>query len=254
MHALRLTAAKRRREKEVTMKSVRNQILRSLVALTLVGAAVTLVVSTADAAFAPRVPQVTLGSGSLQGYFNGVGESINVSTDQLDAQTWSTTISGNSTLTLMLELAGLAGSNAYGIYNGDAVGAPALFQVFPGAATPGWYATAHFGLTNNLVVSLFDDLANYQGQTVYAGVNRNNFGFYIQNGSGTLYSQDARNGGVAEVLTFAGTGVNAGSWWECFEDLAGGDRDFDDGVIFVESVNPVPTSNTSWGRLKGLYR
>jgi hypothetical protein len=240
------------------MKSVRNQVLRSLVALALVGAAATTVVSTANAAFPLRAPQVTVnpGDGPIQGYFNGVGESINVATDQLDAQTWSTTISGNSTLTLMLEIAGFAASNTIGVYNGSASGTPALFQIFPGAATPGWYATAHFGLTNNLVVSLFDGGANYQGQTSYLGVDRNNFGFYIQNGTGTYYSQDVRNAGQAHVLTFAGTGVNAGSWWQCFEDLpnASTDNDFNDAIVFVESINPVPTANTSWGRLKGLYR
>lgn len=239
------------------MKSVRNQILRSLVALTLVGVAATTMVATAHAAFPLRVPQVTVnpGDGAIQAYFNGVGESINVATDQLDAQTWSTTISGNSTLTLMLEIAGYAASNTIGVYNGNASGTPALFQVFPGAATAGWSATAHFGTTGNLVVSLFDQNAAYQGQTSYLGVDKNNFGFYIQNGTGTYYSQDARNSGVAHVLTFAGTGMNAGSWWQCFEDLpnATTDFDFNDAIVFVESVNPVPTTNSSWGRIKGLY-
>lgn len=239
------------------MTLVRVHLLRSLVAVTLVAAAVALAVSPADAAFPLRVPQVTVnpGDGSLQSYFNGVGESITVATDQLDAQTWSTTISGNSTLTLMLEIAGLATSNSIGVYNGNAVGAPVLYQVFPGAATPGWYATAHFGLGGSLVVSLFDQNAVYQGQTSYAGVDKDNFGFYIQNGTGTYYSQDYRNGGFAHVLTFAGTGVNFGSWWQCFEDLpnTGTDWDFNDAVLFVESINPVPAAQSSWGRIKSLY-
>ena len=240
------------------MKSVRNQILRSLVALTLAGAATTLAASAAHAAFAPRVPQIVVnpGDGPIQAYFNGLGETINVPTDQLDAQTWSTTISGNSTLTLMLEIAVFAASNTIGVYNGGAVGTPTLYQVFPGAATAGWHATAHFGASNSLVVSLFDDNANYQGQTSYSGVDKNNFGFYLQNGTGTYYSQDSRNGGQAHVLTFAGTGQNLGSWWQCFEDLPNDqtDNDFNDAIVFVESVNPVPAATTSWGRLKGLYR
>jgi len=210
-------------------------------------------------AFSLRAPQVVIGSPSLQSYLNGIGESINVDTQQQDAQNWSTTISGNSTLTLMLEVAGFAGSNAYGLYNAnDPSATPVLFQVFPGGATPGWFASAHFGAGGSLVVSLFDDNALLQGQTVYAGVNKNSFGFYIQGPGGTFYSQDSRNGGTANVLTFAGTGQNAGNWWECFDDQPynSGDHDFDDGIIFVESVNPTPTTthSSTWGALKKTFR
>jgi len=240
------------------MKSVRDQAVRFLAVFAVATAVAATVVATAEAAFPLRVPQVTVnaGDGHIQGYFNGVGESINVATDQLDAQTWSTTISGNSTFTFMLEVAGLANSNSVGIYNGNGGPAPTLYQIFPGAATPGWYATAHFGVGGSLVVSLFDQNAVYQGQSAYAGVDKNNFGFYLQNGTGTYYSQDARNAGQAHVLTFAGTGQNFGSWWQCFEDLPNNstDNDFNDAIVFVESVNPVPTQNGSWGRLKGLYR
>lgn len=238
------------------MKLERVHILRSLAALALVATAVSFTVSTAHAAFPLRAPQIVVnpGDGALQGYFNGVGEAINVATDQLDAQTWSTTISGNSTLTLMLEIAGNAWGNAMGVYNGgDAV--PTLYQVLPGAATPGWHALAHFGAGGSLVVSLFDQNGVYQGQSAYAGVDKNNFGFYLQGPAGTFYSQDFRNGGNAHVLTFAGTGVNFGCWWQCFEDLPAGqsDNDFNDAVLFVESVSPVPAAQTSWGRIKSLY-
>jgi len=237
------------------MASNRFHILRSLVTVALLATAVT----SAQAAFTLRSPQIVVnpGDGALQGYFNGLGESITVATDQLDAQTWSTTISGNSTLTLMLEIAGYAGSNALGVYNANAVGAPTLYQVFPGAATPGWFALAHFGAGGSLIVSLFDDNSVGQGQAVYAGVDKNNFGFYLQGPGGTFYSQDYRNAtGAARMITFAGTGINAGSWWQCFEDLPVGssDEDFNDMVLFVESVNPTPAAASSWGRIKGLYR
>lgn len=237
------------------MISNRFHILRSVVAVALLATAVT----SAQAAFPLRAPQIVVnpGDGALQGYFNGLGETITVATDQLDAQTWSTSISGNSTLTLMLEIAGYAASNSMGVYNGNAVGAPTLYQVFPGAATPGWHAVAHFGAGGSLVVTLFDNNAIIQGQSAYAGVDKNNFGFYLQGPGGTFYSQDYRNAsGAARVLTFAGTGINFGSWWQCFEDLPFGssDEDFNDMVLIVESVAPVNASQTSWGRIKGLYR
>ena len=207
-------------------------------------------------AFASRSPQVVFNYTSLQNYLNGVGESINVATDQLDAQVWTTSVSGNATFTLMIEYAGNAASNNLGVYNANAGPSPTLFQVFPGAASPGWYATAHFG-GGNLSVALFDNFGVYQGSNSYSGVNANGFGFYLQGPGGTFYSQDYRNGGGSpEILTYAGTGNNYGDWWECFEDLPydASNSDFEDAVLLLQSVVPTPTHNQSWGGLKASYR
>jgi hypothetical protein len=208
------------------------------------------------AAFTLRVPQVAVGGTSLQTYLTSVDGGITVSTDQLDAQVWNTSVSGNSTFTLMVEFAGNAALNNLGVYNGNAA-VPALFQIFPGAASAGWFASCHFA-GGNLVVTLFDNNSIIQGQTTYIGVNAADFGFYLQGPGGTFYSQDARNpGGVAQVLTFAGSGVNFGDWWECFEDLSpagGSDRDFDDAILLLQSVGPTPTASRSWGSIKSLYK
>lgn len=237
------------------MRLLRGWIL-SLVVVGAVSSMVAFGASSADASlFPPRSPQVVFNSASLQGYLNGVGESINVTTDQLDAQVWTSTVSGNSTFTLMIELAGNAAANNIGIYNTNDPPNPPLFQVFPGAASAGWFATAHFG-SGNLVVTLFDNNSLIQGQTFFANVNPNAFGFYLQGPGGTFYSEDSRNGGAAQMLTFAGTGQNYGEWWECFEDLprAGGDGDFNDAVLLMQSVVPTDVAGASWGRLKALYR
>jgi hypothetical protein len=220
--------------------------------------AVVLIAASASlaAAFNPRVPQVAFNTAGLQGYLNGVGEAINVATDQVDAQVWTTSVSGNSTMTLMIELAGNAASNSIGVYNTNAGPVPPLFQLFPGAASSGWFATAHFS-GGNMTVTLFDNNSIIQGQNFYAGVNANGFGFYISGPGGTFYSEDSRNaGGAAQILTYLGTGVNFGDWWECFEDtpFAGGDQDFDDAVLLLQSVVPTPVDGTTWGRLKTLYR
>jgi len=211
-----------------------------------------------------RVPQVTVNGGTLQAYLNSQGESINVSTDQQDIQSWSTTVSDNSTFSLMIELSGNAASNTIGIYNAaDAV--PVLYQMFPGAATAGWFAVASFrSAPTRLVVNLFDANAVFQGSVTYlAGPpDASDFGYYLQQGpaSGglTLYSQDARNpGGLPQMLTFAGQGGNAGSWWLAIEDQTasqGSDQDFDDAVLFLESVNPTPVQTTTWGSLKARFR
>jgi hypothetical protein len=210
------------------------------------------------ASAALRVPQVAVAGGSLQGYLNGVGESINVNTDQNAVQTWQTTVSNNSTFTLMIELAGNAASNNIGIYNGGAV-APPLYQVFPGAASAGWFATCSFrNAPVRVVVNLFDDNGAFQGQNTYLGADASNFGYYLDGPGGLFYTQDARNpGGTVQALTYAGTGNNSGQWWLCFEDLTesnGKDNDFEDAILFLESVNPTPVTRTTWGAVKKRFR
>ena len=223
-----------------------------------VGVTVCLLVASASIAaaqFSLRAPQVSFNSAPLQGYLNGIGESINVAADQVDAQMWTTGASGNSTFTLMIEVAGNAGVNSIGVYNTNGGPVPPQFQVFPPATAAGWHALAHFG-GGNLTVSLFDQNAAFQGQVSYAGVSPTSFGFYISGPGGTFYSQDSRNGGAAQILTYMGTGVNFGEWWECFEDTpyAAGDQDFDDAILLLQSVVPTDVQGPSWGRLKTLYR
>jgi hypothetical protein len=213
--------------------------------------------TTASAAL--RVPQVPVAGGGLQGYLNGVGESINVLTDQEDVQRWASTVSNNSTFTIQVELAGNAASNTIGLYNAG-LAAPPLYQVFPGAASSGWFAIASFRTAPiRVVVNLFDNNAALMGTNTYLGADRNDFGFYLSGPGGTFYTQDARNpGGLAQALTYAGTGLNSGQWWLCWEDLArsggGADGDFDDSVLFLESVNPTPVNKTSWGSLKARFK
>ena len=230
------------------------KLLRSALTLT-VALALALVTFVSPASAALRAPQIGLCAGSLQSYLNGVGEPINVLTDQIDAQVWTTGVSGNADLTIMVELAGYATQNNIGVYN-TAEATPSLFQVFPGAAGAGWSAMLHFG-GGNLVVNLFNNGA-YQGATTHVGVNSNQFGFYLQGPGGTFYSQDWRNiGGKAQILTYLGTGVNSGDKWVCFEDLPyvfpDCLTDFEDAVLNVQSLNPVKTSGTTWGAVKALY-
>lgn len=203
-----------------------------------------------------RAPQVPFAAASLQGYLNGVGESIDVLTQQVNAQTFITSVSGNAEFTLMIELAGNAASNHIGVYNGNDPNAlPTLFEIFPPVASAGWFASAHFAF-GQLVVTLFDENSAIQGQSIYNGVDATNFGFYIQNPAGIRFSQDSRNGGEAHMLTYAGTGRNAGDWWECFEDapFAAETPDFDDAVLLLQSVFPTPNAPHSWGSIKRIYR
>jgi hypothetical protein len=231
---------------------------------TLAAAAALLVLASTASAQAPRSPQVGFSAGSLSSYLISQGQAIDVAADQVNAQVWTSNLTGHAVFTLKVELAGNAAQNTMGIYNTDDSN-PTLYQVFPGLASAGWYANVDFGEYGALTVRLYDRDGHFQGQTIYAGVNRYSFGFYLTgpNQIGTFYSQDSRNGGNAQVLTYKGTGKKAGGWWQCFEDLAyvppgqpdSGLTDFQDAVMFVKAVDPlpVPASGTTWGALKALY-
>ena len=88
---------------------------------------------------------------------------------------------------------------------------------------------------------------------------RNLFGFYLTDGETTRFSDwhlnpemsvhsifFAGNGEVLQIGDFAPGRFSPGEWimaWE-FSDTSGGSGDFDDFVLLVESVNPVPTPGT----------
>lgn len=226
---------------------------------TIVGGLVALLAIAGTASGALRVPQVAVIGGSLQAYLTTKDGGITVLTDQEDIQRWHSTTGSNSTFTLQLELGLFAPDNTIGIYNASEA-SPPLYEVFPGSAGPGWFALAAFRTAPlRVVVSLFDAGTVFQGSTTYLGADKDDFGFYLSGPGGLFYTQDSRNAGsAAQALTFSGTGVNAGSWWLCWEDLAvgggGADSDFDDAVLFLESVNPTPVIKTSWGQLKARFR
>ncbi|HEY6196700.1 MAG TPA: hypothetical protein VI504_16855 [Candidatus Eisenbacteria bacterium] len=214
-------------------------------------------VSISPAAAALRSPQVAVVGGGLQAYLNSVGESINVNTDQDATQTWSHTVSGTTTYTIQFQSSPNAAVQQFGLYNASAV-IPPLFFLMSGSVGPLGFSTATFKPGNIMVVNRFDALGNFLSTTTFGGVDPTNFGFYLTVPAGTVFTQDARNpGGLARAITFQGTGGNAGTWWLCWDEpLVGapGDQDFDDLVVLLESVNPTPVTNTTWGQVKARFR
>jgi hypothetical protein len=225
--------------------------------LILLFASVASVALTSKADAALRVPQVPVLGGSLQAYLNSVGESINVLTDQNAASSWSHTVSGTTTYTIMFQSSPNAATQQFGLYNASAV-IPPLFFLMSGSVGPEGFSTATFKPGNIVTVNRFDALGNFLSTTTFGGVTPANFGFYLSTANGTVFTQDARNpGGLARAITFAGTGANTGTWWLCWDEPAQGfpgDQDFDDLVVMLESVNPTPVSKTNWGTLKARFR
>lgn len=155
---------------------------------------------------------------------------------------------GGSTSTVMIEVAGNAGSNTFGIYDPYS---GASLQLFDGAATTDTLALltttiapggVKFSLNINDAFSVFS-----------SGV----FGYYLGTNSGTFYSQASKNaGGADQMVAYEGNGTDkikitpdtlpsffgVDSYILAWEDIAyaNGDKDFNDLVVYVTQVRPVP--------------
>jgi hypothetical protein len=183
--------------------------------------------------------------------------STNVNTDQLSDgldSYWNITGSAGSVTTFIVEIAGQAGSNTFGIY--DRADHTNYVELFGGAAAP------NNGFASQVTLSI---LANgdvginggFTGKTL-AG---NQFGYYLGTANGpTFYSDSTLNpNGSDQMVALQGNnidtvqlpGFTSGLWTDnefilAWEDVlyANSDKDFNDLVVMVESVLPVPEPGT----------
>lgn len=222
----------------------------------LLSAITLLILTSALAHSAPRVPQIPVSGTALATFFASQGQTIDVNSQQLDLQTLSLPATASFEVH-SFDLAGTSGS--FGGYN-TAPATPALYVIAPGAASTGWFSAAAFRTgPTRLVVNLFDSGDAFQGSSTYltGPPDASAFAFYDQTAGGsTFYMQDARNpGGAARILAYNGTGSRAGWTWFACETGAGPGGDFADFVALVNlSLAPVPVSHTDWGTLKQRFR
>jgi hypothetical protein len=192
-----------------------------------------------------------------------VADAPNVNADQVSPdELWAIEASGISATTVIIEIAGNASTNTFGIYdaqNGNTV------QLFGGPADQADQAMVSIGLNGQVTVIYLqrDASGNLQSINFWSsGANyfsSNLFGYYLGTGSGTLYSESDRNAGdVDQMVAFQGDGDtiklpgnSPGMWGSssyilAWEDIAYGasDKDFNDFVVYVESVTNVPEPGT----------
>jgi hypothetical protein len=186
----------------------------------------------------------------------------NVQTEQygLD-QLWAIEASNGSLATLVLELAGNAATNSFGIY--DAVNGNKV-TLFGGAAGSPDQVKVSISTTGR-VRTVFEE-RDANGDPVGEPITwtsssgyftGNVFGYFLQTQSnGTFYSQTSKNADQADqMVAFKGDGdhINIpGSWqgavWGsssyilAWEDVAynASDKDFNDFIVYVESITGVP--------------
>lgn len=211
------------------------------------------------------------GGATLQGALDGITlgpnpgvSSVNVVTDDitdtLDSY-WNITGTGGSVSTIIIELAAFSGTNTFGMY--DASNSANIVQIFGGGAGSGAQAVVGIQADGSVFLNYVDTGVDF--------ASGNKFGFYLDATTGNLgagnippgttavfYSDTSLNldapGGIDHMYAYQGKNVDMiqilpwspGLWTDnefalAWEDIwGGGDLDFDDFVVMVESVVPVP--------------
>jgi len=215
---------------------------------------------TATSAMAyPSAPQGT----ALQNVLNSITEGPTAGVSSTNAQTdfiadgsdayWSITASGGSVATMIIEVAGLANQNQLWVY--DSANKNNAVKLFDGGVSAGGQAMLSIKDDGSVFVNFTDSTIDFAG---------NSFGYFLKNNSNTFYSDTSLNEAAASgenadhMMAYQGNGdtvklptLAAGTWTAneyilAFEDLpyGPGDFDYDDMVLMVESVNPVPEPGT----------
>lgn len=232
----------------------RSAALRALASLWLLP--VLALTPRAAAAFPLRSPQVVFSSAALQIYLDHVDGGINALTDQVDNASW------------ISQFFTMGCDNGFAISSPDTTGtctvgaystlesSPALFALLPAEAKRGWSVLCHISSTGTIVAILVDELGTVVGETFSPGFDRAHTGLYVQGPGGTWFTEDARNGGQPQALSFAGTGANQGTVFLCFETRAydPGGSTFTGEIVQVRALCGVPARQSTWGQLKALYR
>jgi len=186
---------------------------------------------------------------------NPTGSFYDVTSSQYNPdQAWVQSSTGLSSVQMMFELAGFAGTNTFGIY--DINNTANRLELFNGAATTGSFAI--MGRSGSTVTNILTSDSINLGSSP-------KFGFYLDssaaNGGGLFFSDPTQNTDQRDhLVSFQGSDTNslkvtpngnpssAGPFTSndfvlAWEDLAlnsNSTPDFNDMVVMVESYVPVP--------------
>lgn len=203
------------------------------------------------------------GGTALQTAVNGMtvtpdgSSSTNFATDMLADSSdsyWEINATGGSVATMMLEVAGFADYNIFGVYaSNDPSNRITLFQ---GADGPGAQATLSIKDDGQVTVSKTSLInGEWVGSFTSFDFGFTSFGYFLETPAdgGLFFSDTSLNGdGLDHMAAYQGKGdmlklpnVTAGIWSSneyilAWEDLyGGGDSNYNDFVVMVESVTPV---------------
>lgn len=177
-----------------------------------------------------------------------------------------TTLGTIGEIDILVELAGNASTNVFGIY--DLADPNQRIVVFEGNDAAGAEATIRLRNTVNGWQVRVQELNNpgdpddqHQGNWDRLLVSTSAFGFYLSTANnGTFFSNTALNGdGADHMFAYQGNGApfisgsledeffNATDYILAWEDLAGlGDADYQDFVLIAKDMSPVPLPPALW--------
>ena len=216
---------------------------------------------------------------SLQSIIDGItvggSSSITTNTDCLDnSALWEFNATGTASTSMVIEISAYDDLNEMGIYDpsdGE------MITLYTAAASAGDRVSVDIDSAGSVVTY------NSSGQIDTGDLVANLFGFYLTSGSGTTYYSDSSKNpdGSTQMLAYQGNGTDlidafviGGAPWStneyllAWEDLpsfveangngltpagavtcpssGGGDCDFNDLVVMVESVQPIPVPAAVW--------
>ena len=213
---------------------------------------------------AAGIPLNTPGT-ALQSVLDGItvvptgDSSIDVANDYLEYdEYWMQTANGASAATIIIELAGFKDENKFGVYQEGV-----YVELFGGPDGEGLQALLSIKSGGSVYVNNVDT-----GEVFHSGYT---FGFYLDSlgstGGGLFHSDtDLNADGYDHMFAYQGNDsdiiqlplLNPGTWTDneyilAFEDLfGGGDQDFNDFVVMVESVMPDPVPEPATMLLVGF--
>ena len=162
---------------------------------------------------------------------------------------WTLTGAGSSA-TIVLEIAGNAGANTFGFYDPSSPGTTQA-QLFNGPAAAG--SKVYLKFSGNQLQSSLDNLI--WANVAKGGFSSTTFGMYLSGPGGTFFSDGAGSQNLVAYQGFDGRtitiGANPEAWdansyvigWEDLP-LSQSDLDYQDMVLLVSEVVPVPEPTT----------
>lgn len=207
-------------------------------------------------------PVGTDGAGTgLQALLDGITQSGTPNIDVYHGQTspsayWSTSASGLGENRIMFEIAGYANTNSFGIF--DPTDTTKRLQLFGGSASHNAATTLMWNGDGSFTATYLNGNGQSLGSADASFGATNLFGYYLDNGHGQVFYSvlGLNSDGTPHMVAYQGNGqtrldnVSTGQYATfgssdyilAWEDLpfSSSDLDYNDFVVMVESVHPVP--------------
>jgi hypothetical protein len=230
--------------------------MKNVRALVVAGALAALVATPAFAdtieTFNNRPVGVNLSTGSEQNLdtiLAGMGFGINSGQQSSAAMFSFDSVPGSSIPTLVIEQTGLAAVNNFGIFFGTDTGDIYTHDIFYGAAV-----SADPVLADAASIQVQGNELKISSSTGACGVaiacddvtdmhiTPSFFGFYFSTSGNKYFTPDQMNGGAAKIIAY--NKPNSDTWAFAYEDASPTNGDYNDMVVKVESLQPVPEPGT----------